>query len=421
MNFLVKLNSLVNLILFYIRIRFKPHREKRAIQEINSKFNNGEKITVAFIVFDNAIWKYHSLYVLLDDDPKYLPYVIIAKKKGISGYERDELYSKSFEFFSSRYRLINQSDSSYSLQRRYLKLISPDIIVNSIPYSYLDRPFLIESNLKRITIYGQYGVNLTNWKFVVVNSHNYLLSRMYVESKINLDIYSKWRELKVNNMAVSGPLKADQFNYGDKDNYYQWKQPHNKRLIWAPHWTLEVAHGKPEFLGNFLEYHQLFQDMAVRYANEVTFCLKPHPLLKSQLYLHEQWGPNRTDEYFSFWENGDNTMLEEGEYVELFNSSDAMIHDSGSFIVEYLYTGKTVAFIINQSSKGVFNEYGDLALDSIEIVSSERDIENFITDLINNVDKHKSKREIFYNEYLRDNHHRAAQNIKTDIEKFLGI
>jgi hypothetical protein len=401
----------------------KPLREKRAILKIQRKIAQGKKIVVAFVVFDPAIWKYHSLYTLLDSDPKYRVYVIIAKKNKIPTKDRDELYIKAYEFFSSMYRIIVESNPAYKIQRRYSKLINPNIIVYSIPYTYLDSPFLIKSNLKRINIYGIYGLNVTNRRFVVDNYYNYLVNRLYIESDLHLIIYNKLRKLKANNMTISGPLKADQFEYGVKDNYYIWKREKNKRLIWAPHWRIESYKDDATqgYFGNFLKYYKFFQEMAVKYRNEITICLKPHPLLKSMLYTHDEWGPNRTDEYFDFWKSSNNTMLEEGDYFDLFNSSDGMIHDSGSFIGEYIYTGKPVAFIANDTIANLLNEFAKIVLENIVTVTSKREIEDFIVDLINDVDKKKFQRESIYNKYLKENHHHAAYNVKIELENFLGI
>jgi hypothetical protein len=61
------------------------------------------------------------------------------------------------------------------------------------------------------------------------------------------------------------------------------------------------------------------------------FYLKPHPLIKTQHYLHVEWAQSRADEYLNFWKTNNNTTLDDVDCVELYNSQDAMIHDICSF------------------------------------------------------------------------------------------
>lgn len=82
----------------------------------------------------------------------------------------------------------------------------------------------------------------------------------------------------------------------------------------------------------------------------VQMAFKPHPLLKSQLYNYSSWGKEKTDEYYAAWEFLPNAQLETNEYVDLFMTSDAMIHDCGSFTIEYHHTLKPVMYLVNGKS-----------------------------------------------------------------------
>ena len=48
----------------------------------------------------------------------------------------------------------------------------------------------------------------------------------------------------------------------------------------------------------------------------------------------------KTNDYFNYWSQADNTILSQADYNELFVESDALILDSVSFAVEYLYLEK---------------------------------------------------------------------------------
>lgn len=64
-------------------------------------------------------------------------------------------------------------------------------------------------------------------------------------------------------------------------------------------------------------------------------------------YILIPYGEKRkTDRYYSEWESLSNAQLETGKYVDLFMTSDAMIHDCGSFTIEYHYTLKPVMYLV---------------------------------------------------------------------------
>jgi CDP-glycerol glycerophosphotransferase (TagB/SpsB family) len=90
---------------------------------------------------------------------------------------------------------------------------------------------------------------------------------------------------------------------------------------------------------------ELMLELAQAYKDRIQIAFKPHPSLITQLYQHPDWGKERADDYYARWQQMENTQLETGGYVDLFMTSDAMIHDSGSFVVEYLYANRPVMFV----------------------------------------------------------------------------
>lgn len=133
--------------------------------------------------------------------------------------------------------------------------------------------------------------------------------------------------------------------------------------------------------------------------NDIQIVFKPHPLLLTKLY--NIWGKEKTDHYYSQWEKGDNTQIALGDYVPLFLYSDAMIHDCGSFTVEYLYTKKPVMYLVkDEHHADDLNEFGKKAFDLHYKGRCVEDVENFIKDVIAGRDEKKNEREIFYQDYL---------------------
>ena len=99
------------------------------------------------------------------------------------------------------------------------------------------------------------------------------------------------------------------------------------------------------FYGTFMRTGEILLEMAEKYRGRIQFAFKPHPNLHYTLCQHPQWGKQRTDAFYAKWREMPNTQFEDGAYADLFMQSDAMIHDCGSFIQEYLFADKPCMYL----------------------------------------------------------------------------
>lgn len=219
-------------------------------------------------------------------------------------------------------------------------------------------------------------------------------------------------------MAVTGHPIVDAFSCSSTNEVWRNCGESLKKIVWAPHWTINNdSRFSP---ATFLQYAQFMVELAQKYQDKVQIAFKPHPLLYRTLCEHPEWGKERTDAYYSMWNNMPNTQLEEGDYIELFLQSDAMIHDSGSFIMEYLIVNKPCMFLQKDLGNPHCSVMTTEALKSYTIGYSQADIESFILDcVLGNKDPMRVIRHNFVAEYLTPpNSLSAADNIiKTILEK----
>ena len=90
----------------------------------------------------------------------------------------------------------------------------------------------------------------------------------------------------------------------------------------------------------------------------------------------------QVEKYYKFWDNSENTdYIKNGDYLDLFKISDALITDSGSFLAEYLPTGKPLLLLQSKKTVG-YNEFGNKIIQSYYKASKWEDIEFFITKVI---------------------------------------
>jgi len=181
------------------------------------------------------------------------------------------------------------------------------------------------------------------------------------------------------NVVVTGYPATEPFYSEEYKSTRVWRKNSKKKIIIAPHHSI----GNSTKLANstFIDNADYFIELANLHNDDVDFAFKPHPLLKQKLYEHKDWGKARTDQYWDFWKNADNTQLETGPYINLFIGSDAMIHDCSSFIIEYLYVRKPVLYL-NSDIRSGLNVYGQMGFDAVLKAQKKSDIETFINDVI---------------------------------------
>ena len=119
------------------------------------------------------------------------------------------------------------------------------------------------------------------------------------------------------------------------------KEP--KYLIYAPHWTVcgnNLRFGTFDWSGNkILEF--------AKNHPELNWVFRPHPLMYKYILTSGFMTKAEADNYFNEWKNFA-IFSDSGDYMDLFNSSYAMITDCGSFLTEYFVSEKPVIHLISE-------------------------------------------------------------------------
>jgi CDP-glycerol glycerophosphotransferase (TagB/SpsB family) len=244
--------------------------------------------------------------------------------------------------------------------------------------------------------------------------------RFFLETEIHQKLSRIHARNKGINTIVTGYPGMDIFLQKGYNPIDDWKIKNRKikRIIWAPHHTISGMGASLDY-STFLSYSELMLQLAEKYKNEIQIAFKPHPVLRPNLSKEEVWGKNKTDEYYQKWADLPNGLLEEGNYIDLFLTSDGMIHDSSSFVIEYLYTNKPVMFLINNDSiPDKFNEIGKMAFSKLYHGKSQKDIEEFIRNvIIRGKDIGKEERIEFFDSIVKPpNNRSASENIFNNLK-----
>ena len=389
-------------------------------QHLNAirKLENKAHINCVFFATYESVWKYDTLYRLMEKSDRFNPIILVCPVVNRGKRHMIESMQQCYDSFKVKgYKVILSYDLKNDAYLDVREELEPDIILYTNPYKGLiDDRYYIYQFQDVLTVYVSYnfGNSLDYNVFFNLNFHN-LLWRYYLETPLHLQYSRTYADNKGQNAIVTGYLGIENLiNPSYKITCDCWKihDCNVKRIIWAPHHTLEPV--GIVYYSCFLKYCNFMIKMAQKYMDRVQIAFKPHPLLRSK--LDELWGEEKTQLYFRQWIDMPNTVLVEGEYIDLFLSSDAMIHDSGSFLVEYLYVNKPVMRTMNDTNpKSLFNDFALECLNQHYLAYDESDIEKFIQNVIDGVDPLREQRTQFVNDVLIPKGGMPSENIINDI------
>ena len=390
---------------FYAKIRVKwiifhfSKCQNRAL----CKLYNKESLKCVFFCLFEEVWKFDDVYQLMERHPRFDPVIFVCP---IINYDRENMLirlNKCYKFFKERnYRVIMSYDERNNKYVDVVEKIKPDIIFYTNPYrGLIDDRYYITNYPNILTCYTNYcffenkDMSFYNMLF------NNLLWRFYCETPAHKRYCAKYSSNKGRNAVMTGYPGIEKLIVKKESLCYKdWKcgNDYRHKIIWAPHHTMEAV-GNVHY-SCFLQYSDFMIELAQKYKDKIQIVFKPHPLLKVKLY--SLWGKNKTDDYYKQWAIMPNTSLNESLYYDLFLTSDAIIHDSASFIAEYLFVNKPALRTMNGIP--VESLYNDFTIDCLKCyykAYSCNDIENFVQNVINDVDSLMEYRTKFVNEVLK--------------------
>lgn len=405
--------GLRNLYTYYL-IYKAPKLHRKALATVRKK----EIVKVAFFLNHESVWKYEVLYELMLQHPRFEPQVFVCPVVNFGMENMLFEMDKALEAFTNKGYDVTKTYNKETGEYLDIKsTFSPDIVFFTNPHKGLqDYRYYINQFANTLTCYVPYGVSSINYELDHILGFHNLIWKIFTETSIHKDIAEQKQRNKGRNRIVTGfpgfdPLLITK----SPKEVWKNKNPALKRIIWTPHHLMhELNKGS-----NFLEYYQFFLELADTYKDNIQIAFNPHPLLRIKLEQDPNWGKERTDIYFNKWENLENGQYGNGSYTDLFLTSDALIHDSISFMSEYLITGKPALFMIrNESIMKYWSVYGEKALAMHYQSRSQRQVIDFIENVVlQENDSMKADRDNFtQSTLLQKNGLTASQNILNYLE-----
>lgn len=377
-----------------------------------------KKIKVTFLVYLESAWSGEYLYKYLERDDRFDVKIGIIKF-----HDRIEEYMRVKNYFA-------KSHAIFTIPSGSQELIDTDILiytttsnwgipaVNQLEYSILTLSILMpytfwldeySDNLFKET------VSLCFWKF-------------YCPSAIHQSIGRKKCDTGMLNMIFSGYPKMDSFYNHQMIHIREslWKESGDRkiRIIYAP--GIISANSKANF-STFMDNAAWIYEYAKNHIKTTSWVYRPHPYLARSLVEGQFMKREEYEQYEKGWEDLPNaTVIQGGDYYDIFISSDSMILDSISFVSGYQYTGKPLLYLENKGSE--YNAYGNKIMKILYRVkgSDLEGIQKYIEQvLIEKDDWMLQRRQKFFRKYLDykglNKGMSASEYIFKDIERSLGI
>lgn len=366
------------------------------------RLRNKKRINVVFYAMSLSQWRYQHLYEMLLKHPKFNPSIVICPAityPKLQQFNDTKLLSEYFDARNIHYVVAeNVNGDILDVQN----ILSPDILFYPQPYhGYYPKKLAYSKFWYKLLCYNPYAfwISPGDWGYNL-RFHN-LAWKLFYPTELHYKDAQKYSFIKGRNMEIVGYPTADDFLQDNHKDIWRAQPVNKKRIIWAPHFTVVPSDYVKQ--STFLQLSEFMLELAQKYSDQIQFVFKPHPRLFTELCKHPEWGEAKARDYYTLWETMDNTQIEIGEFVDLFMTSDAMIHDCGSFSVEYHYSENPVMYIAQNFEEQVAdkNDFGKLAMNLHYVGKTKEDIINFIDNVVlNGEDPIKPQRQQFKHEYL---------------------
>lgn len=328
--------------------RFMPSmrlrlRYARLLQKIRGVYRK-RKIRVVFLLSNPAKWKTQSLYDLMRASDRFDPMVVVTPmdiEYQMPIQDKISAMRKTGAFLIGR-----GVDFDYGLDLqtgdfKSLRDFKPDIVWYTQPWHIDESHAPTTASTFALTCYTPYFVQ--NYGGLDMDC----LLPIHRELWCHFTLSESWAHefMRAQGVARAGSVVGSGHPMLDEFYLRRDEKQNDEYVIYAPHFSCNIVERYSTFLKNGREILELAKSHP-----EVSWVFKPHPTLRVTLENDCGWEKSVVDAYYDEWEKI-STPCYDGNYVDLFMKSSAMITDCASFLVEYACTGKPIIHLISSNAK----------------------------------------------------------------------
>lgn len=380
------------------------------------------KIKIVFLIYRPAVWlSLKSIYDEMMKDERFEVIIVPIPIKKILPDGTEKYVSEGAEEFFADFncQVINGYNYCDDLWLDLHNLM-PDYVFYAQPY-----------NISLPKVYNSSTVSqYTNICFIpycfIINSEDVEKSILNIDFlKDTYLFFSDFPHRKLwleNKGRCIGKLKRENIHYCGftrLDNLGQYKQGHgawrlerktHKRILWLPRWTTNEENC------NFFRYKNNIIDYAIRNSDSVEIVFRPHPQMWKEFAYTGEMSEQEQTEYRRKIDMIENISIDEsGMYIETLYSSDVLIADCTTLLIEYMLTGKPIIYC--HYKRDTFNYIGEELYRGFYVADDWNEVRAYLDMIMGGWDPLAERRKKICNKLLPTSDDKAGRLIKEVIKK----
>ena len=355
------------------------------VRKISKQKNEEGQIKVVFLGQYPSVWnKLKTVCEAMLKDDRFLVEIIAIPEN------LNAVTDSTYEFYHELYGdcVVNayQSGSWYNLKES-----NPDYVFMQRPYDqYLPDSYasnIISSYTK--VCYVNYGYQLLKQTMDVCLSKKFLrnvylfFAENYLVEDYNTRRFALSHKKKYRKTVNIGYPALEDFMKRGKE--YKDEKTGTPKILWTPRWT------EDKFLGgsNFLR----FKDDVVEYVkknNASKLVFRPHPMTFDHMVSVGKMTQKEVDDYLAIYAADERLEYDNSkDYTKVFWTSDILLTDISSIIIEYFITGMPIVYCETGAKS---DEFFDEILSVLYRVNDWQEAETTLDMLLAGQDPLKEKR-----------------------------
>jgi len=363
-----------------------------------TSLKQNEAVKVVFVVQHPSIWPtWRSIWNAMVRDPRFIVKVVLSPF--IHPFS-----SPAVTLDDMRQCLIRENVSFCVADFLNFDQFRPHVVFLQNPYDETRPEFLRSELLARKGLrlaYVPYGVEMGGGAWNLNAQFNLpfhrLAWRIFARSDRHKKMFAKYCRAGNSHVVVTGHPKFDSINFSQDASLPKEitkKINGRKVILWTPHFSVSDI---PAWSTYRLYSECIFAEFAER--QDLFLLFRPHPLFFKSMLQYGVWNASEEIKFRQTIGNSNNIGLDESsDYHAAFSASDALMTDVGSFLLEYLPTGKPLLYLHHPNGLGM-NDDEEL-VNFLYVASSDSDIKKFIEMISSESDPRKSERELVCPEFL---------------------
>ena len=370
-----------------------------------------EKIRLTFLVISPELWpSIEPVWKRATKDDRFIVSVVVLKSTN------PEMSLTSL--FKAQALLECGGISYFTEQNFSLESFRPHVVFYPLPYGNLYsqrfRPEVVAAMGCRIAYipYGlEVGGGMFNARYQYDTEVPRVAWRIFARSREQLTSFSRHCSYGNGHVVVTGHPRAEMEGYHEIQVHCVARSRARGRtvILWTPHFTVMTRRKWSSFLDHYETILRLIDDRP-----DLFLLVRPHPFLRANLAKLDNWGPERVAAWFTTINERDNVHMDgETDYRPAFEVSSALMADAGSFLVEYLHTGKPICHLTGKDDIGLNDEVRRLAC--FYPGANEIDIADFLDRVGNGEDSLGEARKCAVRAYYGPDNQTPSQSILDEI------